>query len=80
MSESAIGWTLVAADNSTLAVCANCMERDESFDADLFGAAEWAVASRLAKAPAAAGDVLSGQPEGRLPCYRCGKPLDPSLG
>jgi hypothetical protein len=70
-----VGWSISGGSGLVL-VCSRCMEADPEHDADLHGAAEWAVSERRAPAlAAAAGEVLIGQPEATEPCVRCGQPL-----
>lgn len=75
MSDDVVGWTLVGKGDGAYAVCLGCMAADEDYAADLFGAADWAVATGRSSCPAAAGEVLAGQPEAGLACVRCGEPL-----
>ncbi len=63
MSDRVVGWSVLGRSNSTVLVCARCLEADEAFDPDLLGAADWAVEAGLAVAPTAASEVLAEHPE-----------------
>lgn len=75
MTEGVVGWSVLGRRNQAILVCARCMGADAKFDADLFGAADWAVGEGLATEPAAASEILDDHPEAAQPCTRCGEPL-----
>lgn len=79
VSEFVVGWSVLGRGNSSVLVCKRCLRDDEAFDADLFGAADWAVQAGLAVAPAAASEVLAEHPEAQHDCRRCGRALNDSL-
>ena len=75
MTDRVVGWAVLGQENKQVLVCSRCLRADTSYDANLFGAGEWAVNEGLAPYPPAASEVLAEHPEAERPCVRCAQIL-----
>lgn len=73
--DEVVGWSVMGHRSELVFICASCLRHKAEFDADLFGAADWAKSEGLAPDHAAAGEVLPEHAEAQQPCTQCGKPL-----